>query len=105
MTMKSIIPDILSQCSSNISQEKVEKQQKEYHLIGQQRKVRGHTLFEFNRKTKEIRPADISHNVIIGMDGQPRFQERIDIHKDCFYIQALNVKNAKKKLIKLGYKI
>lgn len=103
--MKSIIPDILSQCPANISQEQVEKQQREYHLIGQQRKIRGHILFEFNRKTKEIRPANISRNVIIGMDGQPRFKERIDVHKDCFYIQALNVKNAKKKLIKLGYTI
>lgn len=103
--MKSIIPDILSQCSSNISQEQVEKQQKEYHLIGQQRKVSGHTLFEFNRKTKEIRPADISREVRVGMDGNPIYKTKTDVHQDCFYIQALNVKNAKKKLIKLGYKI
>ena len=32
--------------------ELVAKKQKEYKLVNQQRKVAGHTLFEFNKKTK-----------------------------------------------------
>lgn len=100
--MDCILPKMTAQNISRVAQEKVDKQQKEYHLIGLQRKVSGHTLFEFNRKTKEIRPADISRTVIVGMDGNPRYKTTTDVNQDCFYIQALNVKNAKKKLVKLG---
>lgn len=102
MSMNNILPKLTVQNCSREAQEQVDKHQKEYHLIGRQRKVSGHTLFEFNRKTKEIRPADISRTVIVGMDGNPIYKTKTDVHKDCFYIQALNVKNAKKKLVKLG---
>lgn len=100
--MNSILPKLTAQNDSTVAQEQVDKKQKEYHLVDQQRKVRGHTLFEFNQRTKEIRPADISREVIVGMDGDPIYKTKTDIHQDCFYIQALNVKNAKKKLVKLG---
>ena len=66
--MDSILPKLTAQNDSMVTQEQVDKKQKEYHLIGRQRKVSGHTLFEFNRKTKEIRPADISREVIVGME-------------------------------------
>ena len=100
--MDSIQPKLTAQNDSRVAQEQVNKQQKEYHLIGRQRKVSGHTLFEFNRKTKEIRQADISREVIVGIDGNPRYKTKTDCHQDCFYLQALNVNNAKKKLVKLG---
>lgn len=100
--MNNILPKLTAQNDSRAAQEQVDKQKKEYHLIGRQRKVSGHTLFEFNRKTKEIRPADISRTVILGMDGNPIYKTKTYVHQDCFYLQALNVKNAKKKLVKLG---
>ena len=100
--MNGILPKLTAQNNSRVAQEQVDKKHKEYHLIGKQRKVRGHTLFEFNRKTKEIRPADISKEVVVGMDGNPIYKTRTYVHQDCFYIQALNVRNAKKKLVKLG---
>lgn len=100
--MDEILPKLNAQNCSIVAKEQVDKKQKEYHLIGRQRKVAGHTLFEFNRKTKEIRPAYISREVIVGMDGNPIYKTRTDVHQDCFYLQALNVKNAKKKLTKLG---
>lgn len=100
--MDGILPKLTAQNGSRVAQEQVDKQQKEYHLIGRQRKVSGHTLFEFNRKTKEIRTADISREVIVGMDGNPIYKTKTDVNQDCFYLQALNVKNAKKKLVKLG---
>ena len=99
--MDGILPKLTAQNDSRAAQEQVDKQQKEYHLIGRQRKVSGNTLFEFNRKTQEIRPADISREVFFSMDG-PTYKTKTDVHQDCFYLQALNVKNAKKKLIKLG---
>lgn len=95
--MDEILPKLNAQNCSIVAQEQVDKKQKEYHLIGRQRKVAGHTLFEFNRKTKEIRPADISRTVIVGMDGNPRYKTKTDAHQDCFYLQALNVKKRKKR--------
>ena len=100
--MKTLLPELSTQTGNSVAQEQVNKKHKEYHLIGKQRKVAGHILFEFNRKTKEIRPADISRTVIVGMDGNPRYKTTTDVHQDCFYLQALNVKNVKKKLVKLG---
>lgn len=69
--MDGILPKLTAQNGPIEAQEQVDKHQKEYHLIGQQRKVSGHTLFEFNRKTKEIRPADISKEFVVGMDANP----------------------------------
>lgn len=100
--MDSILPKMTAKNGSRVAQEQVDKKQIEYRLIGKQRKVRGHTLFEFNRKTKEIRPADISTNVVVGMNGKWRYITKTDVYQDCFYLQALNEKNAKKKLVKLG---
>lgn len=82
--------------------EQVAKKQKEYKLIGTQRKVAGHTLFEFNKKTKEIKPADIGRECIFdAKTGKPIYKTKTDIHENCFYVQALNIKNAEKKLRKL----
>lgn len=95
--MDGILPKLTAQNGSRVAQEQVDKKQREYHLIGRQRKVSGHTLFEFNRRTKEIRPANISREVIVSMDGNPIYKTKTDVHKDCFYIQALNVKKRKKE--------
>ena len=81
--------------------EQVAKKQQEYHLIGKQRKVRGHILFEFNKQTKEIKPAAVTRKAILGYNGAAKFETRVDIHQDCFYVQALNKQNAEKKLKKL----
>ena len=86
----------------SVRQEQVAKKQKEYKLIGKQRKVPGHTLFEFNKKTHEIRPAQVTRDAALTTTGKPVFHTRTDIHEDCFYLQALNIKNAEKKLKKLG---
>lgn len=42
-------------------------------------------------------PADISREVIVGMDGNPIYKTKTDVHQDCFYLQALNVKKRKKE--------
>ena len=82
--------------------EQVAKKQQEYHLIGKQRKVRGHILFEFNKKTKEIKQAAVTRKALYGYNGTAKFETRVDIHQDCFYVQALNKQNAEKKLRKIG---
>ena len=96
------IPQLSQEKDDSTRIEQLQKQNKEYHLVGKQRKTAGHTLFEFDRKTKEIRHADISRQAAVGMDGNVRYQTRMDVHSGCFYIQALNKKNAEKKLRKMG---
>lgn len=96
-----LIPDLPSQKDGSVKQEQVAKKQQEYHLIGKQRKVAGHTLYEFDKITKQIRPAVIDRKAILQMDGSIKAETRIDVKQDCFYLQALNIKNAEKKLRKL----
>lgn len=100
--MKSILPDTPQAVSDGQRTELHQKKQHEYRLVGKQRVVKGHTLFEFDRQTKEIRPAQIKRTAIIKTDGKPVYNTRADIKQGCFYIQALNAKNAAKKLRKLG---
>lgn len=98
-----IVPTTSQEREDATRVEQVAKKQKEYKLIGKQRKVAGHTLFEFNRKTKEIKPADIRRECIIDAGtGNPIYKTKTDVHEGCFYLQALNIKNAEKKLRKLG---
>ena len=68
------------------------KKQQELKLIGSMKKVPGHTLFSFNYKTGEIKPADVIRECA-----------RIVVEKDCYYEQALNVKNFVKRLKRKSY--
>ena len=104
--MKGILPTLQSEHEEATRIEQVAKKQKEYKLIGSQRKVAGHTLFEFNKSTKEIKPADVKRECIISFEtNKPIYKTKTDMHENCFYIQALNIKNAIKKLKKLGFNI
>lgn len=79
------------------------KKQQELKLIGRMKKVPGHTLFSFNYKTGEIKPADVIRECAMGFDGLPVYKERIVVEKDCYYEQALNVKNFVKRLKRKSY--
>ena len=79
------------------------KKQQELKLIGRMKKVPGHTLFSFNYKTGEIKPADMIRECAMGFDGLPLYKERIVVEKDCYYEQALNVKNFVKRLKRKSY--
>jgi len=57
--METILPETSQAKGDEVRQEQVVKKQKEYKMVGKMRKTPGHTLFEFNKKTKEIKPADI----------------------------------------------
>lgn len=60
------------------------KKQQELKLIGSMKKVPGHTLFSFNYKTGEIKPADVIRECAMGFDGLPVYKERIVVEKDCY---------------------
>lgn len=59
----------------------------------------GHILFSFNVKTGEIKRASI---VSIGLNGIPITRAETVIEPNCYYEQALDEKNFKKKLKKSG---
>ncbi len=82
--------------------ELLEQQRQEYKLIGSMRKVPGHTLFSFNVQTGEIKPVKLVREASIGLDGNPVFKEKITVEKDCYYEQALNLKNFIKRLKRRG---
>lgn len=82
--------------------EYVQKQQQEYRLIGRARKTPGHTLFSFNRKTKEIKVVKVDEVCAPFQKGGAAVKEKVSVEPDCFYGQALNRKNFIKRLKKLG---
>lgn len=73
----------------------------EYHFVGSQRKVPGHILFSYNTKTGELKQANIEREVSVDINLEPQFKTSVTREKDCIYIQALNEKNARKKLRKI----
>lgn len=51
--------------------EYLQKQQREFKYVGKMKKVAGHTLFSYNRKTGEIKPAQFVNKVSLGFMARP----------------------------------
>ena len=98
-----IVNDIPSLTNPNKQQEE-RKAPAEFHYIGSVNRVRGHTLFSFNVKTGEWKPAPLRREAKVGIDGKPIFKTIVAREPDCVYIQALNLENAKKRLFRQGRK-
>lgn len=86
------------------------QQQKVIKLIGQQRKIRGHILWEYNHKTHELNPAtykkqDFKLESLVPSSAAMSISNKVQVNDHCDYFQALNRKNAKKKLAQLGINI
>lgn len=87
-----------------------QQQKKEIKLIGRQRKVRGLTLFEYNEKTKELSKAqykkqDFSLESLSLDPSQLKISSKVVVNENCIYFQALNRKNAIKKLRKASMEV
>jgi hypothetical protein len=86
--------EVLKQTSINKTRE----------YIGTLRPQRGHTLFQFNQKTKELTKADFSvdkeidfNDAVKGLTSQ---NKQVDGQEGMLYISALNKRNAIKKIFK-----
>lgn len=94
---------------SDLEKERIEQVQlkkHEYHYIGSQRKVQGHTLFSYNTKTHEIKIAEIRKCKVYDIMKQGKaFNDQLTKEKDCIYLYALNKKNFIKKLKNLHYDV
>ena len=88
--------------------EAVEKKQNEYKLIGRLTKVPGHTLYKFNTITREASKAivEIRSGYLYDPEKGPKMQIKhrfnVKVEKDCYYEQALNMKNFIKRLRRRG---
>lgn len=82
--------------------ELVAKKQNEYRLVGRVTRRPGHRLFEFDKNTGTVVEAQCSVKVELGNDGKPVQRTITQVHANCIYLQALNLKNARRILIKFG---
>lgn len=99
-----LTPHLQEKDIDDLRTEQVQKKKNEFHLVGEERRVKGHTLFCFNEVTKKIKVAPMNQECMLGLDGSVIYKNKVTVEKDCIYIQALNQKNAIKKLNKMGYK-
>lgn len=97
-----IVPDLTKSNLSKNQIEYIQKKQREYKLTDKKRRVPGHTLFSFNQKTKEIKRAEIVKEVSVGLNMKPVTTSKTVIEPDCYYEQALNEKNFRKRLKRIG---
>ena len=59
------------------------------------------TLYEFDFKTCELKPVEIDRKeTMVGFDGKPVKSASAKYNPKALYIQALNMKNAEKKVMK-----
>ena len=97
------IENIINQ-DDQIRKESQIKDQKELKILGSTRKIPGHTLFCINVKTGEIKPTNMYNKCACIPNGdtlKPVHNSIVQVEKDCIYLQALNLKNAKKKFEKI----
>lgn len=92
-----IINDILQDA---VKTEQTAKAQapREQRFVGSERRVRGHILFEYNTQTGEITQAGLKREVELDTEGNPVYKTKVYRKPGCLYIQALNAKNALKKV-------
>lgn len=95
-----IVHDIPFLHRENDKQQEERQAPAELKFVGSQKKNKGHILFSYNEKTGEWKQAEIKRNVEIGIDGVPVYKTDVTKEPNCIYIQALNLKNAKKRLKK-----
>ena len=96
-----IVPNVNKDTLSKEQIEYLQKKQQEYKLVSKVRKCPGHILFSFNTKTKEIKVAEIKHEVKLA-NGMAVKTAKIAVEPDCYYEQALNEKNFIKRLKRKG---
>ena len=92
-------------CETQI--EMLERKQNEYKLIGQITAVTGHTLFKFNTETQVASEAKMEtefHTEFNPKIGSLDVSKKSDVivEKNCYYEQALNMKNFIKRLRRRG---
>lgn len=88
----------------NVKTSKQAEVKKEIKLVKSERKIKGLKLFEYNEVTKKIKEAEFIQKDFVLDFTKPNPAEdflskfKVKVNKDCKYIQAINIKNALKKI-------
>ncbi len=104
--MKELFEESFKDNKVQIVEEK--QHRKEIKVIDSERSIPGLTLFEYNEVTHNVTVAKFKiASVFItgGSDVNERTTYQCITHENCTYVQALNVRNAIKKLMKQGFTI
>lgn len=71
-------------------------------FIGQVKKIKGLTMFEFDPVKMILLPAKYKETIVsIGKHGDNKVVHKLIVSQGCYYVQALNKHNAYKKLAKI----
>ena len=85
--------------NNNIELNVKKKQEIEYVFEGTIKPKKGHIVWEINEETGDIKPAEYKVDTVSLLPSFAIPAEKLIINKDCVYIPALNIKNAKKKYL------
>ena len=88
---------LVGQLLSDVEIAVQKKQQQECRKLGEYTPhIDGYTIFEYDKEAKTILPASFRANETYVIGGQNR--PILDVKKGCVYVEALNMKNAIKRL-------
>jgi hypothetical protein len=105
MGVKSIL-NVETDLQAKVIENRNVDQQKEYKFIGSLRKMRGMKQYVFNLKTFTLKELEIKKETKVGFDKKAISSDKAIINpNEEIIIQAMNVKNANKKAIKILNKI
>lgn len=78
------------------------QQEKQIKFIGSHTPKRGHTLFEVEIETGDIRPVLMEAEISVEDNGQTVVKKKVVQKEGFIYVSALNKKNVVKQLFKNG---
>lgn len=77
------------------------KKEVKYKKVGSLRVIKGLTIFTYNPITGDIKKLEVKKKALIGFDKKVVEQAKATHDPNVVYIQALNLKNAKRKATKM----
>jgi len=78
------------------------EQKQEYKFHGSVKLHKGCKLYSFNTETLMLEEVKIERKVALSVtDKKPVKQSRVNFNPKCLYLQAINIENAKRKVLKL----
>lgn len=82
----------------------VDKTKTEYRHAASMRRRKGQILFSFEIENRKLRRVEIQSEKAIGMDGREHTRNKVmNYNPKAVYFYALNIKNAVRKLGRLGF--
>lgn len=92
--MKEILPDHQFLKDEEVNEQQIPQQKAKVHS---RTKIPGHTVFELDIIEQRITVIKPISTAVVGLDGKTEFKNRVQMRKNCYYCQALNLKNAERK--------